>query len=233
MANLLQLTDVIGSRNQQAPCSNDNGARHSSFWLDIWDECPEDYEDAQQYMPPVHRLKELVIYEAEHDRFQHQAELFYGERSTWVVWTDSQKTQLQLGDLVEIESLQEPFMDSDGRLEVDGLTKVRRADSINLFYTILPAWNVPPSLQQEAATAWELMEEGHQRLFNMSYLNAHSFIPYLTSPCSAEGEGSEPMGNLRLRLKGTRFAIFLAENTDLANLSANLFAALMNDQACP
>ena len=232
MASLLQLTNMNASNNQKEPGSIDNGSRHSSFWLDIWDECPEDYEEAQQFMPPVHRLKELLIYEAEPDRFQHQAELFYGERSNWVVWTDSQMTQLQVGDLVEIESIQEPFLDLDGRLEVDGLTKVKRADSINLFYTILPAWNVPPLLQQEAATAWELMDEGHQRLFNMSYLDAHRFISYLTSPCSAEGEGSEPLGNLRLRLKGTRFAIFLAENTDLANLSANLFAALMNDQAC-
>jgi hypothetical protein len=89
----------------------------------------------------------------------------------------------------------------------------------------LPAWNVEASLQREAADAWELMEVGHQQCFNAVFSDTLRFKAYVTAP-----RARSEHGNLRRRLEGTRLAIALTENTELANLSGNIFAALMNDQ---
>lgn len=230
MTNLLQFTALNASETPCTPVLDEDVAWPLPSSFDIWDECMEDYEDAQQYMAPIQRIKELHVLESEFGGFHHQAELHYGGRHLCVTWIASQKTQLQIADLVEIQHSQEPYVDVEGLLEIDGLTKVSRANCINLFDTILPAWNVDPLQQREAADAWELMEEGHQLCFNAVYSDTVRFKAYVTAPCARKALGSE-QGNLIRRLEGTRLAVSLAENTELANLSGNLFAVLMNDQA--
>lgn len=230
MTSLLQFSSLNASETPRTPVLEDDVAWPLPSSFDIWDECMEDYEDAQHCIAPIQRIKDLHVHESEFGGFHHQAELYYGGRNLCVTWIASQKTQVQIADLVEIQHSQEPFVDTEGWLEIDGLTKVSRANCINLFETILPAWNVDPLLQREAVDAWELMEEGHQQCFNAVYSDTVRFRTYVTAPCVREAVGSE-QGNLRLRLEGTRLAISLAENTELANLSGNLFAVLMNDQA--
>lgn len=225
MTRLSQFTGLNVSETQPASIVDDYVPWLLPSSLDIWDECIEDYEDAQDCMAPVQRIKGLRVIQSEFGQFHHQVELHYGGRNLWVTWTASQKTQLQIADLVEIRNSQEPYVDAEGWLEIDGLTKVSRASCINLFDTILPAWNVDSSLQREAADAWELMEVGHQQCFNAVYSDTLHFKAYVTAPCARSEQG-----NLRRRLEGTRLAISLMANTELANLSGNIFAALMNDQ---
>lgn len=229
MTSLLQLTSLNASVTPRTPVLDHEAAWPLPSPFDIWDECIEDYEDVQHCIAPIQRIKDLYVLESVFGKFHHQAELYYGGRNLCVTWTACEKTQLQIADLVEIQHSQEPYVDAEGRLEIDGLTKVSRANCINLFETILPSWNVDLLLEREAVDAWELMEMGHQQCFNAVYSDTVRFRAYLTAPCVSEAVGSA-QGNLQLRLEGTRLAIALAENTELANLSGNLFAVLMNDQ---